>query len=94
MCTVMSGFYMDAGDLNFGPSACTASTLPTEPSPQFQVLLFYTRFQKGRDLFVVFTEEFQVPDGTRHVLETTVMYSVNRLDEPDFVGSSTVPTFF
>ena len=28
------GFYMGARDLNLGPHACTASILPTEPSPQ------------------------------------------------------------
>lgn len=94
MRTVMPGFYMDAGDLNFGPSACTASTLPTELSPQFRVLVFHTRSQKGRDMSVVLTGEFQVPDGTRHMLELTVTYSVNRLDELDFVGSSTGLTFF
>lgn len=70
--TVLPGFYMDAGDLNFGPSACPASALPTEPYPQFRVPVFHTRFQKGRDMSVVLTGEFQVPDGTRHMLESTV----------------------
>lgn len=37
----MLSFYVDAGDLNSGPCACSANTLPTRLSPQLYTKALY-----------------------------------------------------
>lgn len=63
MYSAVSGFHMDAGDLNFTSSACIAGPLP-EPSLQSRVLVSHIGSRGQRLLSLPEDPKYQTVPGT------------------------------